>query len=83
MAGIRMLDLSNVLAGPFCSYNLSRLGAQVIKIENPAGGDLARRLGADAEMAKMGGSVVCRRQPMPREFPYLYEGLPPREVPTR
>jgi len=51
LAGVRVLDLSNVLAGPFCGYNLARMGAEVIKIENPNGGDLARRLGADPAMA--------------------------------
>jgi crotonobetainyl-CoA:carnitine CoA-transferase CaiB-like acyl-CoA transferase len=51
LTGIRVLDLSNVLAGPFCGYNLCRMGAEVIKVENPNGGDLARRLGADPAMA--------------------------------
>jgi CoA:oxalate CoA-transferase len=61
LAGVRVLDLSNVLAGPFCGYNLARMGAEVIKVENPAGGDLARKLGADPVMAQnlMGLSFVA------------------------
>ena len=61
LAGIRVLDLTNVLAGPFCAYQLARMGAEVVKVENPQGGDLARRLGSDVEMAKreMGLSFVA------------------------
>jgi crotonobetainyl-CoA:carnitine CoA-transferase CaiB-like acyl-CoA transferase len=61
LAGVRVLDLSNVLAGPFCGYHLVRLGAEVIKIENPNGGDLARRLGGDPELSNrhMGLSFVA------------------------
>lgn len=43
--GIRVLDVTNVLSGPFATLHLSLLGAEVIKIENPADGDLARKLG--------------------------------------
>jgi crotonobetainyl-CoA:carnitine CoA-transferase CaiB-like acyl-CoA transferase len=44
LSGLVVLDMSQFLSGPYCSLRLLDLGARVIKIERPDGGDLSRRL---------------------------------------
>ncbi|MBL8333552.1 MAG: CoA transferase, partial [Rubrivivax sp.] len=57
-----MLDLTNVLAGPFACHQLAHLGAEVIKVESLQGGDLARQLGADPALNQrhMGVSFLAQ-----------------------
>lgn len=44
LAGTRVLEVGNYMAGPFCGMQLADLGADVVKVEDPRGGDLSRRL---------------------------------------
>jgi len=62
LEGVVVIDVTNVLAGPFTTYLLTLMGARTIKVENVKGGDLARSLGASPDLSKklMGASFIAQ-----------------------
>ena len=57
LASVRVVAVEQYGAGPFGTMFLADLGAEVIKIEVPGRGDLARQLGADPELNKKGMGI--------------------------
>ena len=57
LAGIRVVDFTHALAGPFCTYQLALLGAEVVKVEPPNTGDDFRAFSEAAFVAVNGGKL--------------------------
>jgi CoA:oxalate CoA-transferase len=77
LTGIRILDLSRVMSGPYCTAVLADLGAEVIKVEAPGSGDDSRRFGPYVNDASVYFAVLNRskksvaldlKQPRAREI---------------
>jgi crotonobetainyl-CoA:carnitine CoA-transferase CaiB-like acyl-CoA transferase len=61
LAGVRVLDLSSEIAGPYCTKLLADAGADVLKIEHPDGGDPLRRWSASGRLLDLGEDGVLFR----------------------
>lgn len=75
---VRILDLTRLLPGPFCTQYLAQLGAEVIKIEEPNGGDYARDLSAElfalVNRGKRSITLDLRLEEDQKRFKQLVEG---------
>ena len=58
---VKVLDLSHALAGPFCSTMLADYGAEVIKLEPPGAGDIARAWGSPTPSGETGYFLSLQR----------------------
>jgi crotonobetainyl-CoA:carnitine CoA-transferase CaiB-like acyl-CoA transferase len=62
LAGVTVVDLGQVIAGPSIAALLGDFGAEVIKIENPAGGDQVRQFGHEKHGASLHSKLISRNK---------------------
>ena len=62
LAGVKVLDMSRILAGPTCTQLLGDYGADVVKVEKPGGGDDTRNWGPPFMLLVMGGVFAITRK---------------------
>ncbi len=83
-SNIRVIDLTHVIAGPFCTYQLAALGADVIKIEHPEHPDSVRQDGADLDANKAGmGSVFLAQNANKRSLALDLKSTTAKEIMAR
>ena len=61
LAGMKVLDLTQIMAGPVCTMMLADMGADVVKVEKPAGGDDNRRMGPPFVGGNSAGFMAANR----------------------
>jgi crotonobetainyl-CoA:carnitine CoA-transferase CaiB-like acyl-CoA transferase len=61
LAGLRVIDLTQVMAGPFCTMLLADMGADVVKVETPGSGDPSRRMDPITESGESGAFLSVNR----------------------
>jgi glutaryl-CoA transferase len=76
LEGIRVLDLSRVIAGPYCAMMLADLGADVVKVERPGRGDDMRYLGGGKDGMSLGFATINRNKRAVAVDLQHAEGLP-------